>query len=319
VKETQTMTSVAALQQLFDQGLLPTREKWSLLSGEKRSLDLVNHVLRVALQLGRLEEFVPEFEALAAAQHKNGGWGDHSTSRRTGVRNTCFATRNLIRANRRLGREDLAGAIERAVRYVLATQDPEGFFPDPVWGPRDATSSSMGLLHYALQESFGDATEELHAEARERLARAAAHLERSQESDGSWHDTKAYEAPVGPTSHLLPKMVLAAQRATPPVQAAVDYLIGSQGEDGSWDRQHVDHTCDATRALLLTYSVLRDERLPRVIEGGVRWLDAHPASDGLWGVRPGRRSNLIMTCDVLDCFSKYEAHQRDLDLRVFWQ
>lgn len=311
--------SVDTIHRLFDQGLIPTREKWSLLSGEKRSLDLVNHVLRVILQLDRLDEFVPEFEALIACQHKVGGWGDQSTSRRTGVRNTCFAARNLIRANRKLRRKDFAESIERAVRYVMSTQDPEGFFPDPVWGPRDATSSSMGLLHYALKESFGDATEEIHAEARERLARAAAHLERSQEKDGSWHDTKAYEAPIGPTSHLLPKMVLAARKATPPVQAAVDYLVANQGEDGSWDRQHVDHTCDATRALLLTYSVLKDERLPRVIEGGVSWLYSNPAGDGLWGVRPGRRSNLIMTCDVLDCLSKYEAHKRELDLRVFWQ
>lgn len=311
--------SVDTIHRLFDLGLIPTREKWSLLSGEKRSLDLVNHVLRVILQLDRLDEFVPEFEALIACQHKVGGWGDQSTSRRTGVRNTCFAARNLIRANRRLRRRDFADSSERAVRYVMSMQDPEGFFPDPVWGPRDATSSSMGLLHYTLQESFGDATEEIHAEARERLARAAAHLERSQEKDGSWHDTKAYEAPIGPTSHLLPKMVLAARKATPPVQAAVDYLVVNQGEDGSWDRQHVDHTCDATRALLLAYSVLKDERLPRVIEGGVSWLYSNPAGDGLWGVRPGRRSNLIMTCDVLDCLSKYEAHKRELDLRVFWQ
>jgi Prenyltransferase and squalene oxidase repeat len=310
--------SVERIQDLFDRGLVANRARWSLREEGKRSLDLTNHVLRVIVQLGRTEEFADEFDALSACQHEVGGWGDYSASRRTGVRNTCFAARNLIRAHRDLNRPDLAGSAERAIRYVMSKQDAEGFFPDPVWGPRDATSSSMGLLHYALKESFGPGTEELHAEARERIARAAAHLERSQELDGSWHDTKAYEAPVGPTSHLLPKMVL-AEGESRAVKAAVDYLLNAQGADGSWDNQHVDHTCDATRALLLTFGVLRDHRLPAAIDAGVNWLDTHPAGDGLWGVRPGRRSNLIMTCDVLDCFSKVEAHRREVDLRTFWQ
>lgn len=313
-----TMT-VEDIQDLFREGLVPRADKWSLASGESRKLDLVNHVLRVILQLGLVREHVAEFEALAACQKEDGSWGEASTDDRHGVRNTCFGARNLIRAHRELDRPDFLEAAGRAVRHVLGQQAEEGSFEDEVWGPRDATSSSMGLLHYALREDFGEGTDALHAEARLALARAVAHLHASQEDDGSWHDTKAYEAPVGPTSHLLPKMVLYVGGPAEPVRDAIEYLVASQGEDGSWDEQHVDHTCDAARALLLTYSVVPDERLPEVISRAIAWLADNTAEDGLWGVRPGKPSNLIMTTDVLDAFSKYEAHRRSEDLRTFWR
>jgi hypothetical protein len=311
--------SVEDLQELFREGLMPRSDQWSLASGEKRKLDLVNHVLRVILQLGLVRDHVDELEALVACQKDDGSWGEASNDDRHGVRNTCFGARNLIRAHRELDRPDFLEAAGRSVRHVLGRQAPEGNFEDEVWGPRDATSSSMGLLHYALREDFGDGTDALHAEARLALARAAAHLDRSQEEDGCWHDTHAYEAPVGPTSHLLPKMVLFAGGPAAPIRRAIDYLVGCQGKDGSWDEQHVDHTCDAARALLLTYSVVPDPRLPDVIERAIVWLADNTAEDGLWGVRPGKPSNLIMTTDVLDALSKFEAHRRSEDLRTFWR
>lgn len=314
----QTMT-VEAIQELFRAGVLPRREDWSLASGKSRKLDLVNHVLRVILQLGLVREYVDEFEALLACQKEDGSWGEASSDDRHGVRNTCFGARNLIRAHRELDRPDFLEGAKRSILHVLGQQDPDGFFKDEVWGPRDATSSSMGLLHYALKEDLGEGTTEIHANARLALAQGAAHLIRSQEEDGSWHDTGAYEAPVGPTSHLLPKMVLVAQGPALPLRRAIDYLVTSQGEDGSWDNQHVDHTCDAARALLLTYSVIPDPRLPEVLRKAIVWLAENTADDGLWGVRPGKPSNLIMTTDVLDAFSKYEAHRRAQDLRTFWQ
>jgi prenyltransferase beta subunit len=309
----------SVLQKCFEEGVLGQRSKWSLLDGQARKLDPVNHVLRVILQLGLLDEYKSEFDALAAAQHEDGGWGDSTGEAYSGVRNTCFAARNLIRANRRLDRDDLRERIERAIRFVMAQQDKEGFFPDRRWGARDATSSSMGLLLYALKERFNGSTEEIHDQARACLQRASAHLESTQADDGSWPDDSAYEAPVGPTSHLLPKMVLFAGRPTPPVSAAVDFLRRSQDEDGSWDHQHVDHTCDATRALLLTASVVPEFDLRPVVEAGVRWLKSNPNSEGLWGTHPGKKTSLIMTCDVLDCFSKFEAYRKAEDLRSFWQ
>ncbi|MCB1058069.1 MAG: terpene cyclase/mutase family protein [Acidobacteria bacterium] len=314
----ETMT-VDAIQDLFRNGLVPRREEWSLASGKSRKLDLVNHVLRVILQLGLVRDYVDEFDALLACQKSDGSWGEASDDDRHGVRNTCFGARNLIRAHRELGRPDYLEAAKRSILHVLGQQDPEGFFKDKVWGPRDATSSSMGLLHYALKEDLGEGSAKIHANARLALALGAAHLIRSQDEDGSWHDTSTYEAPVGPTSHLLPKMVLFAQGPAATLQRTIDYLVGCQGEDGSWDNQHVDHTCDAARALLLTYSVIPDPRLPEVLRKAIGWLAENTADDGLWGVRPGKPSNLIMTTDVLDAFSKYEAHRRAQDLRTFWQ
>lgn len=303
----------------FQEGVAGQRSKWSLLDGPPRKLDPVNHVLRVIVQLGLVDEYKEEFEALAAAQHEDGGWGDSTGEAYSGVRNTCFAARNLIRANRKLDRNDLRERIERAIRFIMAQQDREGFFPDHRWGIRDATSSSMGLLLYAVKEQFNGATEQIHNEARSCLQRASAYLEHTQAEDGSWPDDGAYEAPVGPTSHLLPKMVLFAGRSTQSVSAAVEFLRRSQEEDGSWDRQHVDHTCDATRGLLLTASVVPEYNLGPVVEAGVRWLKTHPNSDGFWGTRPGKKTSLIMTCDVLDCFSKFEAYRKAEDLRSFWQ
>jgi hypothetical protein len=314
----QTMTK-ESIQDLFRDGMVPRKDEWSFATNEGRKLDLANHVLRVILQIGLVEDYVDEFDALLACQKEDGSWGEAANDERHGVRNTCFGARNLIRAHRKLGRPDYLQAAKRSILHVLGQQDAEGFFKDEVWGPRDATSSSMGLLHYALKESLGEDTAKIHADARLALARAAAHLDRSQEEDGSWHDTGAYEAPVGPTSHLLPKMVLFAQGPATPIQRAIDYLVGEQEEDGSWDKQHVDHTCDAARALLLTYSVVPDPRLPKVISDAIVWLADNTADDGLWGVRPGKPSNLIMTTDVLDAFSKYEAHRRSQDLRIFWQ
>ncbi|MDP9121631.1 MAG: terpene cyclase/mutase family protein [Acidobacteriota bacterium] len=316
------MTTAAiqgVIESCFARGVVAARPKWSLTEGLPRKLDPVNHVLRVILQLGRLAEYAAEFAALAACQHADGGWGDSTGEAESGVRNTCFAARNLIRANRRLGRADWAEGVLWAVELVLGRQSEEGFWPDRRWGNRDATSSSMGLLLYSLEERFGGRTEEIHGRARVCLARAAAWLERTQEADGSWHDESAYEAPVGPTSHLLPKMVLWRGEPTPTVARAIDYLALSQGEDGSWDGQHVDHTCDAARALLLTESVLALPRLLPVVDAAVGWLRENANPDGLWGSRPGKATSLIMTCDVLDCLSKYEARRRDVDLRTFWR
>ena len=177
----------------------------------------------------------------------------------------------------------------------------------------------MGLLLYAIKEDWGASTAEIHGAARECLARAAAYLERTQSADGSWSDTDDHEGTLGATAHLLPKLVLYEEKETPAVAAGIDLLARSQERDGSWDRGHTDHTCDATRALLLAGSIIADPRVPAVIEGGVRWLAESANPDGLWGERPGEPSSLLIVCDVLDCFSKYEAQRRSLNLRLFWE
>ena len=311
--------TVEAIGARFETGIDGARQDWSLLTGHSRSLDTVNHVLRVILQLGLVGRYVAEFEALAAAQHGDGGWPDETGGPRSGVRNTCFAARNLIRVNRMLHSADLADSVSRAVQFVIAQQAPDGNWTDPVWGVRDPTSSSMGLLLYARRESFGELTTDIHAAGAACLDRAARYLERTQESDGSWVDARAYEVAIGPTGHLLPKLALYEGRATRAVAAAVDYLVNAQEEAGCWDGGDVDHTCDATRALLLVDSVLQDGRLAGVTGRGVEWLRSRANPDGLWGDRPGQPSSLLITCDVLDCFSKYEASRRAVSMRAFWE
>ena len=303
----------------FSIGVADARSTWSLLNGKSRALDVVNHVLRVIVQLDRVSEYEAEFTALARCQHGAGAWADHTLGARGGMRNTCFSARNLIRANRILRRDDFYAATEKAVRYVLDRQDADGFWPDRNWGPRDATSSSMGLLLYSLKEDWGPSTGEIHDAAQRCLARAAAHLEDTQSGNGAWEDTDDHEGALGATAHLLPKLALYEGRQTPAVAAGIELLARSQEPDGSWDHGHTDHTCDATRALLLSNSVVSDVRLPGVIERGVQWLVESVNPDGLWGEHPGEPSSLLMLCDVLDCFSKYEAQRRSLNLRTFWE
>ncbi len=303
----------------FETGIEAERDQWSLLTGRSRSLDTVNHVLRLILQLGLVDRYVEEFDALAAARHEDGGWPDETDGRRSGVRNTCFAARNLIRVNRVLHRPDLADAVSAAVEFVITQQAADGNWSDSVWGIRDPTSSSMGLLLYARRESLGARTGEIHEAGARCLDLAARYLERTQELDGSWADARAYETPIGPTGHLLPKLALYEGRATPAVAAAVDYLVAAQEDAGCWDGGGVDHTCDATRALLLVGSVVDDPRLGDVTRRGVEWLRTWANPDGLWSDRPGDPSSLLITCDVLDCFSKYEASRRAVSMRTFWE
>jgi hypothetical protein len=311
--------TISRIEDQFATGVTPVRSTWSLLQGKSRALDVVNHVLRVIVQLNLAPAYEEEFAALAGAQHPDGAWADHSLGTRGGIRNTCFSARNLIRANRILHRGDFHDAAERAARYVVARQNPDGSWSDLNWGPRDATSSSMGLLLYTVKEDWGAATSEIHAAAFACLARAAAYLELTQSGDGSWSDTDDHEGTLGATAHLLPKLALYEGKQTPAVAAGVDLLVGSQEKDGSWDGGHTDHTCDAARALLLANSVIVDARLADVIERGVRWLAESANPDGLWGERPGEPSSLLIVCDVLDCFSKYEALRRSLNLRAFWE
>ena len=78
--------SVTSLQHLFREGLEPQREKWTLVGGVKRKLDLANHVLRVILQLELVAEYVDEFDALLACQKDDGSWGEASTDDRHAIR-----------------------------------------------------------------------------------------------------------------------------------------------------------------------------------------------------------------------------------------
>lgn len=312
-------TVVQMIEDRFQRGIAAQRSTWSLLGSTTQALDVVNHVLRVVIQLGHIDEYIPEFEMLAFCQHNDGGWADLSSGKRSGIRNTCFAARNIIRANRVLRRADFAAVTERAVRFVIAQQNTDGFWSDAAWGRCDATSSSMGLLLYAIKESWGISTQEIHQATKNGLEHAETYLKRSQAADGWWQDVRTHETPIGSTGHLLPKLVLFRGEQTSTVKMAIDFLGRSQEEDGSWDHQDTDHTCDAVRALLLTYSIISRSDLPPVIERGIDWLVKNENPDGFWGEHPGKESSQLIICDVLDCFSKYGAYRQSLNLRAFWE
>ena len=65
-------------------GVASARPTWSLLQGKSRALDVVNHVLRVIVQLNLVPVYEDEFTALVAAQHPDGAWADQSLGARGG-------------------------------------------------------------------------------------------------------------------------------------------------------------------------------------------------------------------------------------------
>ena len=300
----------------FEHTIVRDRDQWTLLDGADRSTDLVNHVLRVVHQIGRVPEYEDEFHAFVACQSSEGGFGNSTRTRPLSMRNTGFAGSNLIWAYRASPSDELGSAIERLVSFLLAQQEPGGFWSDPAWGARDATAASMGVLTRSLGEDF---LVDLHDYTREALAGAVEYLERTQADDGSWEDPRAYEAPIGPTGHLLPKLAAASEARTPAVAAGISYLVEQQDEDGSWDNRHTDHTCDATRALILTGSVVEDERIPPAVEVGVEWLLGTMNDDWTWSEHPGEAPSLLMTCDVLDCFAQFESRRQAADLASFYR
>ncbi|HEU4753838.1 MAG TPA: prenyltransferase/squalene oxidase repeat-containing protein [Armatimonadota bacterium] len=307
--------TVAQIDALMQEGLAvldARRADWDL-TRAKQSLDTTNHVLRVLAQENAADMAREACARLLACQHEDGGWGEFSNDAKSGIREAAFCTRNLVTLNRRLNDPAITASVERAVRYLLAQQEPGGGWLDVLWGRSDSTSISLGALMLAAQDGV------LTAEARPAIERGIQFACGMQAEDGGWYDPRFKQetrlSPVAWTAHILPKIVV-YQGDTEAARKGLDLMANAMDQDGSWDGGDVDHTCDSTRALILACLVLNDYRYEEKFTRGVRWLVANRNPDGLWSAEPGRPSNLLITCDVYDTFQKYRTYlnERGKDL-----
>jgi squalene cyclase len=280
------------------------RPEWDL-TAQKQSLDTANHVLRVLAQENAAEAARGACGRLLECQHEDGGWGEFSNDVKSGIREAAFCTRNLVTLNRRLKDPGIAAAVERAVRYLLAQQEPAGGWLDVLWGRSDSTSIALGALMLAAADGI------LADEARPAIERGVEFACSMQAEDGGWYDPRFKQeqrlSPVAWTAHILPKIVV-HRGDTPAARKGLKLMAEAMDADGSWDGGDVDHTCDSTRALILASLVLNDYSYEDRFTRGLGWLLANRNPDGLWAMEPGRPSNLLITCDVYDTFQKYRTY-----------
>jgi squalene cyclase len=298
--------TVAQIDELMQEGLAvldARRAEWDL-TPQKQSLDTTNHVLRVLAQEGAADMAREACARLIAAQHEDGGWGEFSNDEKSGIREAAFCTRNLVTLNRRLQDPDIVASVERAVRYLLAQQEPGGGWLDVLWGRSDSTSISLGALMLAGSDGI------LADQVTPAIERGIAFACGMQAEDGGWYDPRFKQetrlSPVAWTAHILPKIVV-YQGDTEAARKGLALMADAMEQDGSWDGGDVDHTCDSTRALILASLVLNDYRYEEKFTKGVEWLLANREPDGLWAMEPGRPSNLLITSDASDTLQKYRT------------
>lgn len=283
------------------------RAEWDL-SPAPQSLDVTNHALRVLAQENAAEVAREACGRMLKFQHEDGGWGEFSSDEKSGIREAAFCTRNLVTLNRRLLDPEIRAGVEKAVRYLLAQQEPGGGWLDVLWGRSDSTSISLGALMLAAADGI------LADQVAPAIERGVAFACGIQAGDGGWYDPRFKQetrlSPVAWTAHILPKIVV-YQGDTPGARRGLALMADAMEEDGSWDGGDVDHTCDSTRALILASLVLNDSSYEDRFTRGVQWLLANRNPDGLWSAVPGRPSNLLITCDAYDTLQKYRTYLRE--------
>jgi hypothetical protein len=271
-----------------------------------------NHLYRVWVQTGTVDEHVDELLALCDVQHDDGGWGDRRDDSKSRMRQTAFATQMLIRAWRARREERFLASIERGLDHIVVRQHGDGHWEDDRWHLLDATSVSVGTLIFAVNEPR-TATDE----RRGALDRGMEFVYAQRFPDGLWYH-KPKGSPVEITAHFLQKLVPYGSPKEM-VGRAMEGVLERQHPDGHWDKQDVDSTCDAVRALMLGASTeLGHDLRPDVEEAsdrGLAWLLA-AEQDGGFGSRPWHPPKVLYTCDVVDTALKYEIFHDDPDRLV---
>ena len=270
--------------------------------GKNKSLDIINHVLRVLTQSGNIRNFKSQIYKLLEYQNEDGGFGEFVNDKKSEIRETAFILRNFIIANRRLNDPKISNSVRRITTYLLSKQTNKGTWKDSLWGEFDATSVCSGALMFAAKEGV------LVDLVNPVVDRALKLVKEMRSEDGGWYDPEfkqeIRESPVAWTGHLLPKFVM-YYGDIPESRISVKLLADSQEEDGSWDDKDIDHTCDASRALMHCCELIGIDDYNSKIDKAVKWLLKARNPNGGWGPVLGAKSNILMTCDALDTFAKY--------------
>lgn len=279
--------------------------EWSL--DYNVEMETLNHLLRVWVQNGTSEKHLWLLLTLCDYQHVDGGWGDYRDERVSKVRTTAFSTQMLLRANRQLHHAKIAQSVTRGIDFLVAEQQPDGSWLDPMWPIWDATSVPIGTLIFVAKEPFGTA---IQATA---LKRGMSFVIEKQKPDGGWYSSSA-SFPSDTTAHLLQKCLL---YGTPDhvVVPAIQWLLNRQAQEGHWDKENIDHTCDAVRCLMLATSYPQGQpflaQIADSTERAVRWLMDGVVNNG-FGTHLGTAPNVLYTCDAIDTALKYIAFKEQL-------
>lgn len=287
------------------------RAAWSLLSGPK-DMELVAHALRVLLHMGQAGESLPEYQAVAAAQHADGGWGRESQEAESAAWVSAFLGLMLIRGNVVLRQPALEAAVWTSIRYFLDSQQADGRWVDREWGDLDTTSHPVSFFNVVLALGTPAMQEAVRAAWRRGLQFILA----GQSPDGGWYDPVFHPSGVETTAHLVQDAVIAslalpgAPSVRPACERGLQWILAHQAADGSWDDQNMDHTMDCTRSTLLIARMLQQEgRCRPALERAMTWIVAHKNRQG-WPDFPGMETDLERTCDGLDVLLKYQAWQQ---------
>ena len=129
-------------------------------------------------------------------------------------------------------------AVERAVEFLKATQEPDGAWYGR-WGVNYIYGTSLALAGLA---AAGEDTQQPY------IQKAIGWLVTHQNPDGGWGETcQTYEDPSlrgqGPstasqTAWSLIGLMKAGASSDPSVQAGIDYLLRTQMADGSWQEAY---------------------------------------------------------------------------------
>ncbi|MBI1953736.1 MAG: terpene cyclase/mutase family protein [Candidatus Omnitrophica bacterium] len=284
------------------------RARWSLTAGPQ-DMELVAHALRVILHMGKAEESLPEYLALAAAQHPDGGWGRESAEKESAAWVSAFMGLMLIRGNAVLKHPVIEQSVLKAVRYFLDSQKPDGRWKDAEWGDLDTTSHPVSFFNVVL--ALG--TEAMKAPVRPAWRKGLRFILQGQSEDGGWYDPVFHPSGVETTAHLVQDAVIASLflpeglPVRPACEKGLRWILNHQEAEGSWDEKNVDHTMDCTRSALLISRSLRHEVLARpTVEKAMDWIAASKNENG-WPDFPGLETSLERTCDGLDTLLKYQA------------
>lgn len=292
-------------------------EAWSLLSGPK-DMELVAHALRVLLHMGTAGESFPEYQAVVAAQHADGGWGRQSQEAESAAWVSAFLGLMLIRGNVVLPRPALEASVWKGIRYFLASQQSDGRWVDREWGDLDTTSHPVSFFNVVLALGTPTMQEAVRAAWRQGLQ----FILDGQSADGGWYDPVFHPSGVETTAHLVQDAVIASLAlpgglpVRPACEQGLRWILDHQAADGSWDDQNMDHTMDCTRSSLLISRMLKQEgRCRPALEKAMAWIAANKNARG-WPDFPGMETDLERTCDGVDVLLKYQAWQQPDPLEV---
>lgn len=283
-------------------------DRWSLTRGPQ-DMELVAHAMRVILHMGKAGESLPEYQALVAAQHADGGWGRESTEKESAAWVSAFCALMLIRGNALLKNAEIEKTIWKSIEYFLRGQKEDGRWVDSEWGDLDTTSHPVSFFNVVL--ALGDP--KMKDAVRAPWRRGLRFILDAQSQDGGWYDPVFQPSGVETTAHLVQDSVIASLAlpdglpVRPACEKGMNWILTHQAPDGSWDDHNVDHTMDCTRSTLLISRMLRAEEKARpAVEKAMEWIVGAKNADG-WPDFPGMETNLERTCDGLDVLLKYQA------------